>query len=382
MPVRGLEHDTDFATLHADGVTWVGEAPVWLDVHTHIGHHDPDGLEADPEELVDALDHAGHDQACVFAMHEPHGYRHANDVVLAACEASQGRLMALARVSPHAEDAPAELARCLAAGARGVKLHPRSDDFQLDHPEIDGLVEQVAQIRGVVLVHAGRGIPELGRHAVALAEAHPGARIVLAHAGISDLGLLVEHTEALANLLFDTSWWQPSDLLQLLTTVPPGRILYASDMPYGPPRTAATLLLRCAQQAGLRTEQVREMVGAQARRALLGEDLVDLGPAPGPEALGPRVLSFERAAAYLTAAVQGTFRGADPAEAYALARLACQRPGAEAPHAAALEVLEEYVAMAQDRLEAHRDPFDAVQAGMAALLVAGTPGVAARPPAV
>lgn len=382
MPVNGLEHHRDLATLHADAVAWIGQDAHWLDVHTHIGHNDPDGLEADPHELLAGLDAAGQHEACVFAMHEPHGYREANDAVLRAVAEAGGRLRALARVSPHDDhDAAAELERCLDAGARGLKLHPRSDAFDLGHPTVERLVAQVAERRGVVLVHAGRGIPELGRRMVELAETHAGARFVLAHAGISDLGLLAEAAAALENLLFDTSWWQPADLLTLMTTVPPGRILYASDMPYGPPHTAAVLFLRCAAQAGLPPEAARDMAGAQAARALDGEGLRDLGPAPGPDALGRRVLSFERASAYLTAAVQLTFREGDCAEAYALARLACQRPGREAPHAAELEVVEAYIARAQERLEAD-GPFGAVQAGLAALAVASTPSVPASPPAV
>lgn len=381
MPVRGRETEDDLRALHEDAVAWAGAAH-WLDVHTHIGHNDPDGLEADPHELLEALDHAGHQEACVFAMHEPDGYRAANDAVLAAAADAGGRFRVLARVSPHDPGAPEELARCLRAGARGLKLHPRSDGFALDHPAVEPLVAQVAERRGVLLIHAGRGIPQLGEHAAQLASAHPDVRVVLAHAGISDLGLLADAAAALPNLLFDTSWWQPADLLMLLTTVPPARILYASDMPYGPPRLAATLFLRCAQQAGLAPEVVAQMAGPQAARALDGEDLQDLGPAPGPHALGPRILTFERASAYLTAAVQVSFRGGDPTEAYALARLACQRAGEEAPHAAALEVVEAYIALAQERLEGPGGPLAASVPGMGALSVAATPGVPARGPAV
>jgi len=50
------------------------------------------------------------------------------------------------------------------------------------------------------MVHAGRGIPALGRDAVALARRHPGARIVLAHAGISDLSWIWAEARGLPNL--------------------------------------------------------------------------------------------------------------------------------------------------------------------------------------
>ena len=64
-------------------------------------------------------------------MHEPDGYPEANDVVIAAAAASGGTLLSL--LPDRAEDpAPvAEARRCLDAGARGIKLHPRAERFTL-----------------------------------------------------------------------------------------------------------------------------------------------------------------------------------------------------------------------------------------------------------
>ncbi len=56
-----------------------------------------------------------------------------------------------------------------------------------------------------MLVHAGRGIPALGRDALVLAERFERARIILAHAAISDLSWLWAHLREHPNLLVDTS---------------------------------------------------------------------------------------------------------------------------------------------------------------------------------
>ena len=66
-------------------------------------------------------------------MHEPAGYPPANDRVLEAAAASDGRLVAFCRVDPHATRC-AEARRCLDAGARGIKLHPRAEQFTLSEP--------------------------------------------------------------------------------------------------------------------------------------------------------------------------------------------------------------------------------------------------------
>lgn len=129
-------------------------------------------------------------------MHEPDGYRAANDEVLEASAASEGRLLCLCRVDPKAPGAVQEARRCLDAGARGIKLHPRSHAFGLPHDVVGELVALAAERRLPVLFHAGRGIPNLGDAAAELAREHPEARIILAHCGISDLGLLASSSRA------------------------------------------------------------------------------------------------------------------------------------------------------------------------------------------
>src|SRR3954454_22617914 len=106
MPVRGLAHEEEVVgDLHAEAMAWLGDDTPWFDAHTHIGHHDPDGYEADPHELIEALDAAGQQKALVFGMQEPDGYAGPNAWVRQPCAASGGRLMALARIDPHAPDA-------------------------------------------------------------------------------------------------------------------------------------------------------------------------------------------------------------------------------------------------------------------------------------
>ena len=72
-------------------------------------------------------------------MHEPAGYREANDFVIAAAAESGGVLVPYCRVDPH-DGAVAEAERALDAGARGIKLHPRAEGFALDQPAVRDLV--------------------------------------------------------------------------------------------------------------------------------------------------------------------------------------------------------------------------------------------------
>lgn len=367
MPVDGREEAESLRGLLAGG-RQVADAD-WFDAHTHIGENDPDERKATPQEILGGLDQAGHRRALVFAMHEPDGYGPANDAVLAAVAASRGRLEALARVDPSAPGALEEARRCLDAGARGIKLHPRSDAFALTHPVVAQLVALAGERRAIVLFHAGRGIPQLGVAAAGLAARHPGARIVLAHAGISDVAALAPTIHELPNLLFDTAWWQVSDMLALFTLVPPGQILYASDMPYGPGLFSAFALERSARAVGHPPDVVREMAGGQLARIVAGEDPLDLGPAPGPGVLGPRSIAHERVVSYVSAAAFGMWAGGDPSQALSLARLAID--GRADP---LLALTDDLLVSALAAREAAPDaPLAGLIATLSAQFLAGTP---------
>jgi len=296
-----------------------------FDVHTHVGQNDPDGMSQTPEQLLDVLALADACGAFVFPIHEPDGYPDANDAVLEAARGSDGRLVPFCRVNPH--DGPlAEAERSLDAGARGIKLHPRAEAFTLDHPEVRKLVALADERRLPVLIHAGRGIPALGLHAVELVEEFVDARVILAHAGICDLSWIWRVAPDYPNLLFDTAWWMPADLNTLFSLVPPGQILFASDAPYGNTGMSASFMLRTALQVGLSSEQIRSIASGQALRVAAGEPLAPQGPAVGERERAPHAL-LDRVSEFLLLGTIASMRGLDAgAEMLALARLACDVP--------------------------------------------------------
>ncbi len=351
-----------------------------FDVHTHVGQHDPDTMRCSPQELLAALEQADA-RACVFPLQEPDGYRAANDAVIAAAQASGGRLTSFARLRPSdgRNEIEAEARRALDAGARGIKLHPRGDSHALDDRALDSVWALAHERRLPVIVHAGRGIPALGAHAVAVCTRWPGVRLVLAHAAISDLAWIGRRARELPNLLFDTSWWAPSDLLALFATVPPGQILFASDAPYGRVPTAVLQTLRAGRQAGLTDEQLRLVLGGQLARLLAGEDPLDAGPParePDDQRIAVDVL-LDRVATFLTGAFAQLVRGQPGDEMLALARLACAVP-ADAPQAAHCRLILELLDLA-DRLADAPSPSRLLRGGLyvlvLALNVARTPDV-------
>lgn len=344
-----------------------------FDAHTHIGVNDPDGFRCTAQELLETLAPTG-SRAVVFPMHEPGGYPPANDHVLAQAAASEGRLVAFCRVDPRA-DPVAEIRRCVAAGARGVKLHPRAELFDLDEPGVRAVVEVAEELHLPILVHAGRGIPALGAHVLEYATQFPDARFILAHAGVCDLSWIWRGIAHHPNVFFDTAWWSAADQLALFSLVPPGQILYATDIPFGTPQQTGVGTFRSALQAGLSAEQVTSVACGQLERIIAREDTLDVGPPPSPH--GTRndpVLA--RANSFLVAAFATSLAGGSPFEFMDLARLACvvRDDAPQAAHCASIVELVE-LAMAQPVGETLPERIAHIQLLVAASVIAATPDV-------
>jgi len=213
--------------------------------------------------------------ANVFALNEPDrepAYRAPNDRILRWAAEAPDRLFPFVRLSlDEGEDPLQEAERCLALGARGIKLHPRAQAFRVNDPRLEAVFALAGERRLPVIIHAGRGLPpgmplELGH----VAERHPGASLILAHAAIvaqARIGELARHVE---NIFFDSSTWTPLDHLNLLSLVPPEQILWASDIPYGEPLAALNVFLRATRLSGAGDDLLRGMLGDNARGLLEG----------------------------------------------------------------------------------------------------------------
>ena len=250
-----------------------------IDAHTHLGL-DEDGRSLTLDQLLGQLDAAGASRACVFPLHDPErkpAYSLPNDRVLGWAGESDGRLVPFCRLDP-AEDPLAEGERCLAAGARGIKLHPRAQDFDFDGQEMSGIFA-LAEDAGVpILIHAGRGLPPLAEGLVNVALRHPGAVLILAHGAICDQGILTSLLRDHPGVLYDTSCFFPLDIIELLGRVPAERVVFASDPPYGLPATGLYAALRVAAQAGLDDTATRAVVGTTMASLIDGTGLPPAGP--------------------------------------------------------------------------------------------------------
>jgi hypothetical protein len=250
-----------------------------IDAHTHLGL-DEDGRALDLAGLLAQLDAVGARRACTFALHDPErhpAYRVPNDRVLAWARESEGRLIPFCRLDP-AEEAVSEGDRCLAAGARGIKLHPRAQQFDFDGPEMDAVFGLAGDADVPILIHAGRGLPPLADGLVELALKHPAVVLILAHGAICDQALITARLADHPGVLYDSSCFFTLDVLELFARVPAERIVFASDPPYGRPATGLYMVLKAAEYAGLDESATRALIGGTMGGLLDGRGLAPAGP--------------------------------------------------------------------------------------------------------
>lgn len=253
-----------------------------FDAHTHLGL-DEDGRSLDLQTLLSQLDRAGARRACVFALHDPErkpSYSVPNDRVLEWTGESDGRLIPFCRLDP-AEAPVAEGERCLARGARGIKLHPRAQAFAFDGPEMDGIFTLAEEAAVPILIHAGRGMPPIADGLADLALRHPDVVLILAHGAICDQGILTSRLADHPGVLYDTSCFFPIDVIELFARVPAERIVFASDPPYGLTSSGLYLALRVAAHAGLDEQATRGVIGETMAGLIDGRGLAPVSAPRG-----------------------------------------------------------------------------------------------------
>ena len=349
-----------------------------LDAHTHLGK-DEDGQSLDGDALLAYLDQLSPQaRACVFALHDPErrpAYRVPNDRVLAWARESGGRLFPYCRLDPT-EDPVGEAQRCLALGARGIKLHPRAQSFGFGSASAAAIFELARDAAVPILIHAGRGMAPMDALAD-LALRYPEVPLVLAHAGIADQGMFATRLAGHPAVVYDTSCFSSVDLIELFARVPAERIVFASDMPYGRPVAGLFHTLRIAAYAGLSAAEREDVAGATMAALLEGRPLAKVRP-PRLAPVRPINGRLARVGAYLQSgfgAVVGAGQPLDPSKALpgiALARAVCRDPD-PGPVGPALERIDALLAGAEQQSAGpDQDPFLTLGLVMAAGTIAAT----------
>ncbi len=255
-------------------------APVWewvkskipqgvevFDAHAHIGA-DVDGRTVTADGMREQMEAAGIQRAVVFPLNDPNArddYSGPNDVVWNAHEEHPGFYVPFFRLNPHL-DYDREFARCVERGFMGLKLHPVSQEFELDDPRAVRLFAMAAEADLPVLIHAGFAMQRVVEPLLPTIEAHPNLRLILGHSGMVEVLEAARVFEGHPNVLFETSVVRAKDLYVLFSSLDPSRIAYGSDIPYGDFPSTLHATLAAAEAAGVPDDALPGLLSENVRR--------------------------------------------------------------------------------------------------------------------
>jgi len=205
------------------------------DLHLHLGLS-RDGASLGLAEIRRMLDQYKMERGVLFAIDEARpgpSYQKTNDQVLKA-RSQEKRLIAFARLDPRTgSKAIAEFKRCVRLGARGVKLHPRSEEFS--PLQAEALIREVENERLPVFLHTSheKNCRPLSWEPVF--RRHKRIPFVLFHAGKD------AYEEALAVAGRHRHLWLETSTLSyfrtgvILRKLGASRVVFGSDLPYSHP---------------------------------------------------------------------------------------------------------------------------------------------------
>ncbi len=238
-----------------------------FDAHAHIGA-DVDGRIMTAEGMRERMLAAGVGRSIVFPLNDPNArddYSGPNDVIWAAHEQFPGFFVPFFRLNPH-RNYEKEFERCVGRGFMGLKLHPLSQEFELDDLRVIRLFEMAAGEDLPILIHAGFAMQRVVEPLLPTIEAHPELRLILGHSAMIEVLEAARAFENNPNILFETSVVAARDLYMLFSSVDAGRICYGSDIPYGDIPSTLHATLAAAEAAGVSEEQFPGLLSGNIRR--------------------------------------------------------------------------------------------------------------------
>lgn len=189
--------------------------------------------------------------------------------------AQDRRVLPFGSINFTAPDLAGQARRQLADGARGIKLHPI---LQRVDPAGPAVAEALSALPAgtLVMVHTGVAdyyppaeqhlqAPRYGRIAgiAQMARAFPSLRFIAAHGGLGEFRDVLALLAPLPNIYADTSFVSPAGIRALIAAFGPGRVLFASDWPWGFHKTALGAVRNACSG-----RELAMVLGENARRLL------------------------------------------------------------------------------------------------------------------
>ncbi len=233
-----------------------------VDTHAHIGK-DMDGHSISADRLIKSMDSANINKAIVFPLNDKNhsvNFNESNDAILLAAKVYNDRFIPFFRLNPN-EKWKEEFDTRLSQEFKGIKLHPRSQDFKLTSSKVMGIYEEAEKNNLVILMHTGFGLEQVADDLVEITKKFPKLKIIVGHAGFVDLDNVIKKLGKKENIIFDTSSLKIFDLFDLLRKVDYQKIAFGSDVPYYDIDLALEGLIDSSITVGKTANQIKRILG-------------------------------------------------------------------------------------------------------------------------
>lgn len=238
-----------------------------FDAHAHIGV-DVDGRAMTAAGMKARLEAANVSRSIVFPLNDPNAhddFSGPNDIIRSAHEEFPNIFVPFFRLNPR-KSCQKEFDRCVSQGFKGLKLHPVSQEFEIDDERAVRLFQMASEADLPVLVHAGFAMQRIVEPLLPIVEKLPELRLILGHAAMVELLAATRAFKDHPNVLFETSVVKAKDLFVLFRALDPSRICYGSDIPYGDLPSTLHATLGAADAAGLSNEALAGVLSHNIRR--------------------------------------------------------------------------------------------------------------------
>lgn len=235
-----------------------------IDFHLHLGKS-RDGAHLDLSGIRQAMASHGVTRGVLFGIDEADAgptYERTNERVLGAVR-KNSRLVAFMRLNPRSGGrALDEFRRCRLRGARGVKLHPRSESFS--PAQAEDLIHEIEKERLPIILHTSHEENCRPLSWKMIFKRHPRIPFVLAHAGKDAFLEAVQAARESRNVWLETttlSYWRTGVILKEIGA---SRMIFGSDLPYSHPaveRLKLDLLLPRSERRRVYSQNPRQILG-------------------------------------------------------------------------------------------------------------------------
>ena len=184
---------------------------------------------------------------------------HQNNMwTLETAKNSEGKLIPLVSFHPEMEGVLTEyLDNYIELGAKGIKLHPMAQGFDVRDERLDGLFQTCNEKHFSILIHCGRvSNARLNEYSdfeciLPIIQKYPELPIILAHMADGNVERCLEVSKKYNNVFFDTSivitgypeimdvnepsWPDDKEVISIVNEIGAEKVIFGSDFPWGSP---------------------------------------------------------------------------------------------------------------------------------------------------